>query len=115
MNPFNLSPGAVAFWGSAIRHLLTLLAGILVAHGYVTQQGANLYIEELVGAALYAGGNLWSNRVAYWQEIKRLIARAMPAGTTDVAVTAKVIELQQAGALPSVFTPANVTPSIVKP
>jgi hypothetical protein len=115
MNPFNLSPAASAFWGSIVRHLLTLIAGMLVTHGYVSQTGANAYIEELVGVALYAGGNVWANRVTYWQQIKHLVARAMPAGTTDTAVNAKVVELKAAGALPSVFTPPDVVPSLVKP
>jgi hypothetical protein len=109
-----LSPAAQLFWGSIIRHLLTAISGVLVAHGYVSTSGANAYIEELVGLALYAAVNIWANRVTYWEQIRKLVARTMPASTTDTAVNAKVTELTVAKALPSVFTPADVVPSLVK-
>jgi len=111
----SLSPAAQAFWGSIIRHLLTGLAGILVAHGYVSKDGASSYTEELVGIILQAAVMGWSNRVTYWNQIHALIARAMPAGTSAVTVDAKVNELAAARALPSVFMPPDQTASLVKP
>ena len=106
----NLSPAAQAFWGSAIRHVLTAVAGFLVTHGYVSQSGANAYIEELVGVILQAAVMGWSNRTVYWQYIHSIVARAMPEGTSATVVDAKVAALQTVKALPSVFTPADVTP-----
>ncbi len=110
----SLSPAAQAFWGAIIRHLLTGLAGMLVAHGYVTKEGSSAYIEELVGLGLQGAVMLWANRVTYWNQIHALIARAMPAGTSAVVVDAKVAELAEAKSLPSVFTPPDQTPSLVK-
>lgn len=110
-----LSPAAQAFWGAVIRHLLTGLAGVLVTHGYVSQTGATAYTEELVGLALQGAVMLWANRIVYWQQVRALIGRSMPAGTTHDAVVAKVDELTTAKTLPSVFTPSNVSASLVKP
>ena len=111
----NLSPAAQAFWGSIIRHLLTGFAGILVAHGYVSKDGASSYTEELVGIILQAAVMGWANRVTYWNQIRALIGRSLPAGSTAVTVDAKVNELVAAKALPSVFLPADQTASLVKP
>lgn len=111
----SLSPAAQAFWGSVVRHVLTAVAGVLVTHGYVTQTGSNAYVEELVGVVLQAAVMGWSNRVAYWQQIRAIVGRAMPSGSTHTQVVAKVEELTAVGALPTVFTPATVTPSLVKP
>jgi len=108
------SPVAQLFWGSIIRHLLTAVAGMLVLHGYVSVSDSNKYVEELVGLTLQAAVMFWSNRITYWEQIKKLIARTMPKGTTDTAVNAKVAELTEAKALPSVFTPADVVPSLAK-
>lgn len=109
-----ISPAAQLFWGSIIRHFLTLVSGVLITHGYVDTSTANTYIEELIGILLYVAVNVWSNRVTYWEQIRKLVARAMPKGTTDIAVNRMVDELAVAKALPSVFTPANVTPSLIK-
>ncbi len=111
----SLSPAAQAFWGSAIRHLLGILAGVLVSHGYVSQSDANNYTEEIVGVLLGAIVMVWGNRTVYWSQIKQLVARSLPHPATDHAVTEKVDELQAAKALPSVFTPPNVTPTLTKP
>ena len=110
-----MSPAAQAFWGSVIRHVLTGLAGVLVAHGYVSDTVAHPYVEEGVGIVLQASVMLWANRVTYWNQIHALIARAMPANTSAIAVSAKVEELREAKALPSVFMPPTQTPSLVKP
>jgi hypothetical protein len=115
MNPLNLSPAAQLFWGSIIRHLLGFIGTAIVAHGYVSQSGASAYTEEMVGVIINGAVLIWSNRVAYWSEIKHLVGRAMPAGTTDVAVVAKVNSLAAAKALPSVFTPPDTVPTLVKP
>lgn len=111
----NLSPAAQAFWGAVIRHVLTGLAGILVAHGYVSQTVAHPYVEEGVGVVLQGAVMLWANRIVYWQQIRALVGRAMPAGSTHSEVVAKVDELHAANALPSVFTAPTMTPSLVKP
>ena len=111
----NLSPAAQAFWGAIIRHLLTGLAGVLVAHGYVSDTAAHPYVEELVGLVLQGSVMLWANRTVYWQQIHALIAGAMPAGTPSAAVTAKVNELDAAKALPSVFLPQSQAAALVKP
>jgi hypothetical protein len=115
VNPLNLSPAAQLFWAGVIRHVLSGLGAFAVAHGYATKAGSDAYLEELIGAVLMAASYAWSNRTTYWQEVRKLIGRAMPAGTTAVAVTAKVDELHEANALPSVFTPPDVTPSLAKP
>lgn len=109
----NLSPAGQAFWGSIIRHVLTGLAGVLVTHGYVSASGATAYTEELVGVLLQAGVMVWANRTVYWQQMHALVARAMPAASAGV-VSAKVDELAAAKSLPSVFTPPNLVPSLVK-
>ncbi len=111
----NLSPAAQAFWGSVIRHILTAIAGVLVTHGYVSQTGSNAYVEELVGIVLQGAVMGWSNRIVYWQQIRALVGRSMPVSATHTEVVAKVDELAATKALPSVFTPAEVTPSLVKP
>lgn len=110
----NLSPAAQAFWGAIIRHVLTGLAGGLVAHGYVSQTVAHPYIEESVGLVLQGAVMVWANRVSYWNQITALIGRAMPYATAH-QVSAKIDELKDANALPSVFTPPTSTPSLVKP
>jgi hypothetical protein len=110
----DLSPAAQAFWGSVIRHVLTAIAGILVAHGYVSNDVAHPYIEEGVGLALQGVVMVWANRIVYWQQIRAIIGRAMPAATHH-EVMAKVEELKDAEALPSVFTAPTVVPSLVKP
>ncbi len=110
----SLSPAAQAFWGSVIRHVLTAVAGVLVTHGYVTKSGADAYTEELVGLALQGAVMGWSNRIIYWQQIRALVGRAMPAGATHTDVVAKVEDLKAAKSLPSVFTPPDTTPALVK-
>jgi hypothetical protein len=110
----NLSPAAQAFWGSVIRHVLTALAGILVAHGYVSNDVAHPYVEEGVGLALQGIVMVWANRIVYWQQIRAIVGRAMPAATHH-DVIAKVEELKDAKALPSVFTAPTAVPSLVKP
>lgn len=112
MNPFNLSAAGLAFWGSIIRHVLSAIAGMLVTHGYVSQTGANAYIEESIGTVLYLAATVWANRVAYWQHIQQLVSRAMPAGSTEFAVSRKVEQLTAANALPSVFTPPDAVVSL---
>jgi hypothetical protein len=87
---------------------------MLVLHGYVTVNDSNAYIEELVGLTLQAAVMFWSNRAVYWAQIKNIVGRCMPKGTTDTAVDAKVAELTVAKSLPSVFTPADVVPSLAK-
>lgn len=106
----SLSPAGQAFFGSIIRHLLTGAAGVLVAHGYVSDTAAHPYIEELVGVTLQGAVMLWSNRVTYWNEIHALLARQMPAGSTAADVAAKADLLQSQNALPSVFVPAHAAP-----
>ncbi len=113
MNPLNLSPAARAFWASIIRHLLTAVGAVLVTHGYVSKSDASAYEEELIGVIIGSAATVWANRATYWNQIRHLVGRAMPAGTTEVAVTAKVAELKDAGTLPSVFTPPTVTPTLV--
>jgi hypothetical protein len=111
----NLSPAAQAFWGSVVRHVLTALAGFLVTHGYVSQTGSSAYIEELTGIVLQAAVMAWANRIIYWHQITAVVGRSMPVAATHQEVCAKVAELKDAKALPSVFTPANITPALVKP
>ena len=110
-----LSPAAQAFWGGVIRHALSALMGALVLHGYATQSGSKAYTEELVGLALMGLTQLWANRIIYWQQIRAIVGRSMPIAATHTDVVAKVEELKEANALPSVFTPEHVTPSLVKP
>lgn len=109
-----LSPAAQAFWGSVVRHMLTAAAGVLVTHGYVSQTVSHPYVEEMTGVTLQGAVMVWSNRIVYWQQVRALVARAMSASATHTEVVAKVNELKAASALPSVFTPATVTPSLVK-
>lgn len=110
----DLSPAAEAFWGGIIRHLLSAAMGALVLHGYATQSGAQAYTEELVGLTLMGATQLWANRIIYWQQIRAIVGRSMPV-STHADVVAKVDQLKEANALPSVFTPPTVTPSLVKP
>lgn len=110
-----LSPAAQAFWGAIIRHVLTGLAGMLVAHGYVSQTVTHPYVEESVGMILQGAVMVWANRIVYWQQIIALVGRSMPKSATHTEVVAKVDELHAANALPRVLTPADVTPSLVKP
>lgn len=110
----SLSPAAQAFWGSVIRHILTGVAGVLVAHGYVSNDVTHPYVEEGVGIALQGAVMLWANRIVYWQQVRALVGRAMPVAT-HTEVIAKVEELKAAQALPSVFTPSTSVPSLVKP
>lgn len=109
MNPLNLSPVARAFWASLIRHTLSGIAGVLVAHGYVTETGANAYVEELVGVGLYAGATAWSNRAAYWQRVKLLVALMMPKGSTEAQVLAHIAS---GAPLPSSQTPPSTAPGV---
>lgn len=109
------SPGAYLFFFSIIRHLLTAVAGMLVLHGYVAAPTASAYTEELTGVILQAAVMAWSNRAVAWEQVRKIVGRNMPKGATDATVNAKVAELAAANALPSVFTPANVTVSLVKP
>jgi hypothetical protein len=44
------------FAAAALRHILTVGAGIIVAHGYANSSGA----EQLVGAGMTIGGIAWS-------------------------------------------------------
>ena len=115
MNPLNISPAAQMFWGSVIRHLLTILGGALVTHGYVTQTGASAYAEELTGMALNSLVLLWANRVAYWGRVKMLIALMLPQHSTENDVNAHLALHADAGvAVPSVLTPPNTTPGVPK-
>jgi hypothetical protein len=111
----SLSPAAQAFWGAAIAHVLTFIGAAFVTHGYVSQQGASAYEQELVGVILAGGVQVWRNRVTYWQQIRAVVGQAMPKGTTHAEVVAKVAELKEANALPSVFTPSTVATTLVKP
>lgn len=111
----NLSPAAQAFWGDAIAHVLSFIGAAFVTHGYVSAQGANAYEQELVGVILAGAVQVWRNRVTYWQQIRAVVGQAMPKGTTHAEVVAKVEELKEANALPSVFMPPTQTPSLVKP
>lgn len=109
MNPLNLSPVAQDFWGSIIRHLLTGLAGVLVAHGYVTQQGASLYVEELIGVAIYGAGQAWSSRAVIWNRVKMLTALWAPRGTTEQQV---INHIAEGGQTPAVSTPPTTAPGV---
>ncbi len=111
----NLSPAAQAFWGDAIRRVLTLIAAALVTHGVVSQGVATAYVQELVGVILAAGVTVWGNRAVYWAQIRAIVGRSLPSSATHVTVVEKVAQLQAASALPSVFTPDTVVPSLVKP
>lgn len=105
MNLLDLSPAAQVFWGSIIRHLLTAIGSLLVAHGYVTKEGASAYVEELVGLAVNGLVIFWANREHYWAIVRQIVARSMPAGTTATQVVEKVEALKAVDAVPSVFPP----------
>lgn len=107
-----LSPAAQAFWGGALRHLLTLGAGVLVHHGYASATGAQAYTEELSGVVLAGAVQLWANRAIYWQQIRTLVAQRMPANASALDVAAKVDQLATAKTLPPVLTPAHLPPSV---
>lgn len=107
----NLSPTAQLFWGSIIRHLLSMVGGVLVAHGYVTQTGASAYTEELVGVTINGAVLVWANRTDYWQRAKMLIALMLPKGSTENDVIAHIAEQQP---IPSILTPPNTTPGVPK-
>ena len=108
----NLSPAAQMFWGSIIRHLLSFVGGVLVAHGYVTQTGASAYTEELVGVIINGAVLVWSNRTAYWQQIKLLVALMLPKGSTQNDVTAHIAS---GAVLPVVTTPPDTAPGVPAP
>ncbi len=110
-----MTPAAQAFWLTAIRPGLSLGAGLLIRHGFATQSGATAYTEELAGAILAVSVQCWANRMVYWQQIRAVVGRAMPAGATHDQVLDKVDQLKEMNALPSVFTAPNVTASLVKP
>lgn len=112
MNPLNLSPAALAFWSSVIRHVLTGLGGVLVAHGYVTKTGSDLYIEELIGVVFYGAGQIWSSRRVIWDRAKMLTALWMPRGTTEAAVDAHIA---RGLPTPAITTPPDTVPGIPSP
>jgi hypothetical protein len=100
-----MSEAAKVFWGSIVRHLLTAVCGVLITHGYVTQTGAAAYIEELTALALYAAVNVWSNRVHYWEMVRQIIARQLPAGASAGEVNGKIASMQAVKMpMPSVAT-----------
>lgn len=111
MNPLNLSPTAALFWGSIIRHLLTFVGSALVAHGYVSQTGANAYTEELIGVIINGAVLVWSNRTAYWQRVKMLTALWMPKGTTEHEVD---VHLDMGLPTPAISTPVTTIPGVPK-
>lgn len=104
-----MTPTAELFWSSVIRHLFAAVAGVLVTHGYVTQVGANAYVEELIGVVLYAAGQLWANRAAYTQRVKMLTALWMPHGTTEACVDEHIAKGLPT---PALSTPPNTVPGV---
>ncbi len=108
----NLSPAAQAFWGDAIRRVLTLISAALVTHGVVTQGAATAYTQELVGVILAAGVAAWGQRAVYWTQIRAIVGRSLPMASSHAYVEGKVNALQAENALPSVFTPEHAVPTL---
>ncbi len=108
----NLSPAAQAFWGDAIRRVLTLISAALVTHGVVTQGAATAYEQELVGVILAAGVSAWGQRAVYWAQIRAIVGRSLPSAASHATVVAKVADLQATSSLPSVFTPDTTVPTL---
>ena len=109
MDKLFTSPSAQAFWGDIVRHLLTSIATVLVAHGYVTQSGAQMYVEEIVGVALYGMGQAWSSRAVWMHRAKLMVALWMSKGSTEAAV---VDHIANGLPIPTITTPPTTAPGV---
>lgn len=88
-----------------LRHLLTALGGVLIAHGYASD--SVLSPELISGLATVLAGVLLSASQKYRAKQTQMTAQIMPAGATEDAVQAKVA---MGVNVPSVFTAPNSTP-----
>lgn len=104
-----MTPVAEEFWGSVIRHLLTMAAGVLVTHGYVAKAGAGAYVEELTGVLLYGLGQAWSSRAVIANRAKMLLALWMPAGATEAQVNTLIAK---GAPTPALTTPPDTVPGV---
>ena len=86
-----MNPVLTAALWSVIRHLMTLLAGYLVAHGVWAHEDSQRYVPELT-AAVVMGLTAVGAAIYNKYKQKRLVntALAMPSGAT-VEETRKVI------------------------
>ena len=102
-----MNPLVVESLASVLRHVLTIGAGYLVAHGIWTPEAASSYVAAGAMAIIGMGWALYQKHGA---RTKLVTALATPAVTTEAAVERKIA----AGEAAAVSTPKDEKP-VLKP
>ncbi len=92
---------------SLLRHLLTLVAGILVTTGLISKDGTDEFIKLGIGFATFAATVLWSIYQKHSAK-KVLVTALVEAETSEHEIKAKVALGES---VPSVLSPPGAVPT----